>query len=657
MRILATMSLFCLFSSACFAKKDSLFLKPNILIEYERGPWEGPSGGERKYRKDNNYNRFCNEHYLYPGWSPHVDIERNWLLYNEININSGYLDELPVANVRHSPTISEREYYHFIRYSEEDIFNPNAFEINKEIRTINGYNYEFRSLRELVFGLTGEKITWHYFRTATLDTLFSDGTFLRIYTETNDGGFNFLEKRVQKLLHIQRIPTHVLDSIQQMHFNRKNLHEALDTIYSRWKKDFIHFEEKQLSCTSADILYPMVMNQMSMESVVSLLSDFRYKDLADSILRIHHDFLFDAGNRLLTLQKEYNYSITKELAYYQMINQGRAPLSDFLNYMSKDSVYTFLDTLDMYQTIREFTAYNLQRYMEQHDQLLFEDEISGRFYSDVENELCRQFAFQYLNHKDDKLLFSRKVSESKSRKIFLISFDDFSFSAPVLVVFTRQKDKSWKTYHRQLQFNPTIDGKSGMFSLKSYLIVPAEFQCMVLDSREAKTDVQILEMDSTGWGDYRQILVAHKTMTDSPFDMGLRDLHKNAQTNEKTQQNERSYYPKTIRYPVIRPSQPQSVVDEYASFARKPELKPEEVLIYQPFVLVDINQTGTSEIVSYTLCAGQCLQLKCYSADDGELKEIEKSIALNWLQHDDQFQNLLNYSIMGNRNTTKSASN
>ncbi|MFM9985831.1 MAG: hypothetical protein ACKVOK_11395, partial [Flavobacteriales bacterium] len=190
-------------ANAVSAKKDSLFLKPNILIEYERGPWKGPSGGEPKYRKQNNYKRFCNEHYLYTGWSEHAALERNWLLYNEIVIRSGYLDELPLAHVKKNTYLNEREYYQSVLKSIEDPFDSNAIEINRERRNVNGYSYEFMSLKRLTYGLTGDKMTWHYFRVAKLDTVFSDGTFMRIHTETYDGSFDFLEKRIEKLVHIK----------------------------------------------------------------------------------------------------------------------------------------------------------------------------------------------------------------------------------------------------------------------------------------------------------------------------------------------------------------------------------------------------------------------------------------------------------------------
>ncbi len=632
------------------AKKDSLFLKPNILIEYERGPWEGPSGGERKYKRDNNYKRFCNEHYLYTGWSEISQLERNWLVYPDIQIRSGYSDQL-FDGYENNVNRQNRRFYQSYGSPQQNPFGYGKGIILKtEIRIINGYSYTFQSLklRDHTYGYEKEK--WTYNRTAWLDTTFSDGTFLQISATTHDGSFNFLANRIEKLVHIKRIPTSEVDRIQHVHFNRTNLYEALDTIYSKWKRRFNLYEKKQLSCTSADMLYPMVMEQMSMESVVSLLSDFRYDDLADSIMRIHHDFLFYAGNRLLALQKEYDYSMTKEHGYYQLMAHGMADISDMLNYMNKDSVYTFLDTLDMYQTIRGFTAYHLQRYMEQHDQKMFEEETSLRFLSDVEHELCRQYAIQNLQYHDDKMLYSKKVSESKSRKIFLIAFDDPYFSTPTLVIFSRQKDNTWKSQYRKLNFNPTIDGKAGMYSLQNYLVVPGEFQCMVLDSREGKNDVQILEMDSAGWNAYKQILVVAKPMTDSPTDFGLRDIKAKSNAYQHNPEAERQYPRKrNFEYEDYSKYSRLALTGDSIYYARKKTLKPQVVLFYQPFTIADLNKNGSPEIYTYTLCNGVLLQSKCFSADDGELKEMDATTTKQWLLENEQFYNLLNFSLIGNQ--------
>ncbi|MFM9984807.1 MAG: hypothetical protein ACKVOK_06205, partial [Flavobacteriales bacterium] len=246
--------------------------------------------------------------------------------------------------------------------------------------------------------------------------------------------------------------------------------------------------------------------------------------------------------------------------------------------------------------------------------------------------------------------YSKKVSESKSRKIFLLSMDDEFFSTPTLVIFIRQKDKTWKSQYRKLNFNPTIDGKTGMYSLQNYLVVPGEFQCMVLDSREGKNDVQILEMDSTGWNAYKQILVVAKPMTDSPTDFGIRDILDKSNSYQTNPEFERQIRGRQIfEYEGDPIYNRRSLTEDPIAFARKKWLKPQEVLFHQPFILSDLNKNGSPEIYAYTLCNGELMQYKCFSADEGELKEIDAGITKEWLLENEQVYNLLNFSLIGNQ--------
>ncbi|MFN0032681.1 MAG: hypothetical protein ACKVOR_11025, partial [Flavobacteriales bacterium] len=443
--------------------------------------------------------------------------------------------------------------------------------------------------------------------------------------------------------------------------------------FEHWKNQFMNYTYNQLSCTSAENVHSWTMKQVSEDSVVDLLAQFNYKQLADVIVEHHDHFVHKANDAYFQYLYQWKYSLEYEYHKYKQISEGKADINHFLNYLDDDSTATFIDTLDAFRILRNNTAQQINESLEADEWDEYFDQYKEKRSSLVEQQFIRQFSIQ--NLEGDPLLQYkyRKVLDEPGNKIYLFLPSANYALHSVLGIFTRQPDNTWKYELDQLEFNAEADGEQDFTPFNNAFGILGKSNCLVLDTAGTGVQLHKLFVSYEYFSRYPFIWIVGDAQDDLPHGFALNPYHneifyhmldsteivgmkftKEIDVEKKLPTNgsyydDSYYYNRTYDYNLERTEAQRRMKTDALTTQNLQKLAPWRILYHQPFATADLDGDGITELFTYDISAGKVERQQCYTMRSGALTRLPDEEAKTLLANSQRFQNLMHYSAMGNK--------